>query len=89
MIFYRKFVIVANTEGLDKQLNEGYKPYSEEAKQLDEMENKYFYGVLDHCIRSDKGKQIIRNHGYSNPNARKAWAELTAVMSKSTKANFP
>ena len=91
MVFYRKFVIVANTEGLDKQLDEKYKPYSDENIALDEMENKYFYGVLDHCVRSDKGKQIIRNYGYSSPggpNARKAWAELVKIMSTSIKANF-
>ena len=91
MVFYQKYVIVANTEGLGKQLDDKYKPYSKDNIALDEMENKYFYGVLDHCVRGDKGKQIIKNYGYNSPggpNARKAWAELVSVMSKSIKANF-
>ncbi len=88
LVFHRKFIIIANIEGMERQIDPSYYPRTTEDKELDAIENKYFYGVLDHCIKTDKGKQIIKKYGYPEPKARDAWVELNKYMASSTKAKF-
>ena len=88
LIFYWKFLIVANIEGMERQVDSHYLPRNATERELDALENRYFYGVLDHCIKTDKGRQIIRKYDYPTPDARSAWAELVHYMGTSTKAKF-
>ena len=66
-------------------MNHSFTPSTTEELELDEIENKYFYGILDHCIKTEKGKEIVRDHAYPTPNARKCWEELVTVMTTKAK----
>lgn len=80
--FNRKLIIVAIQEGLKNQLDFSYCPKDKKETEPDEMENKYFYSVLNHYIRKNNGEQIIRKVGYPNLNSRKTYRFLFQEMTK-------
>jgi len=85
--FQRHLIIQAHADGIEKQLDASYVPKDADEAELDRLEGKYFMSVLNHVLKTDKGKTIVRKH-IKTFNARQAYDELVTYMTKSTKAKM-
>ena len=81
------FVIQATAHGVDDILNHEYKPSTDDEKAVFREKQKFMMSVFHHCLKTDQGKDIVREHLVTG-DAQKVYADLCHHMSKSTGARI-
>ena len=82
------FVIQATAHGVEHMiLDHKYKPSTPEDIAVFQEKQKFMMSVFRHCLKSDKGKDIIRENMTSG-DAQKVYKELMDHMSTSTGARI-
>ena len=60
--WHRSFVTQARSQDVMEVLNPGYKPTSQDDKELFDEKQKYVYSILERTVLTDVGKSIVRSH---------------------------
>ena len=81
------FVIQATAHGVEHILDHKYKPSTPEDIAVFKEKQKFMMSVFHHCLKTDKGKDIIRENMTSG-DAQKVYKELMDHMSTSTGARI-
>ena len=87
--FNRKLIIQAVADGIENLLEPNWTASTPDDQTIDDLQNKYFFSVLEHVLLTDRGKTIIRQYMEKKSyDARAAYADLVTQMTKSTKAKL-
>ena len=74
----------ARTHHVEEVLDPTYKPKrGSEEEALFKEKLHYMYTIFTHCLKTDMGKSIVREHD-KDFDAQKVWEKVLAYQSKST-----
>jgi hypothetical protein len=85
--FYRIFVVTAVSHNVDNVLDPAYSPTSTDEILLFREQKKFVYSALEHCLQTDMGKNIVREHAFDF-DAQIVFAKVVKHYTKSTAAKI-
>ena len=77
----------ARAQNVANVLDHSYVPMTQEDKDLFEAQQTYLYNVLDNCVFTDRGKEIVRTY-YDTSDAQKVYEEICILHKESTSAKL-
>ena len=83
--WHRSFTNQARAQGLMNVLDPGYKPQSQDERDVFAHQQAWMYAVLDSTVKTDRGKAIVRKYE-ATYDAQRAYKELREHHLTSTKA---
>jgi hypothetical protein len=85
--FYRTFVVTAVSHNVDNVLNPAYSPIDNDEILLFREQKKFVYSALEHCLQTDMGKNIVREHAFDF-DAQAVFAKVVKHYTESTAAKI-
>ncbi|EEC42564.1 predicted protein [Phaeodactylum tricornutum CCAP 1055/1] len=85
--FYRTFVVTAVSHNVDNVLDPAYSPTNTDEILLFREQKKFVYSALEHCLQTDMGKNIVREHAFDF-DAQTVFAKVVKHYTESTPAKI-
>jgi hypothetical protein len=85
--FYRTFVVTAVSHNVDNVLDPAYSPTNTDEILLFREQKKFVYSGLEHCLQTDMGKNIVREHAFDF-DAQTVFAKVVKHYNESTAAKI-
>ena len=85
--WHRSMRNTARAQNVANVLDHSYVPMTQEDKDLFEAQQTYLYNVLDNCVFTDRGKEIVRTY-YDTSDAQKVYEEICILHKESTSAKL-
>jgi hypothetical protein len=84
---YRTFVVTAVLHNVDNVLDPAYSPTDPDKISLVKEQKKFVYSALEHCLQTNMGKNIVREHAFDF-DAQVVFAKIVKHYTESTAAKI-